>query len=62
MSFLSRGFRGRRRDDAPSGTRFAAAGAQYAFVDTRLGLDGPPRVVQHWPNHEDHLHVRLTDD
>jgi hypothetical protein len=42
--------------------RFVAAGAQYVFVDTRLGFEGPPRVVQHWPNHEDHLHVRLTRD
>jgi murein endopeptidase len=42
--------------------RFVAAGAQYVFVDTRLGLEGPPGVVQHWPNHEDHLHVRLTGD
>jgi hypothetical protein len=39
--------------------RFVAAGAQYVFVDRRLGLEGPPEVVQHWPNHEDHLHVRL---
>jgi Penicillin-insensitive murein endopeptidase len=43
-------------------TRFVSAGAQYVFVDTRLGLEGPSGVVQHWPNHEDHLHVRLTVD
>jgi Penicillin-insensitive murein endopeptidase len=39
--------------------RFVAAGAQYIFVDNGLRLSGPPAVVQHWPNHEDHLHVRL---
>jgi hypothetical protein len=39
--------------------RFVAAGAQYIFVDKRLGLRGPPAVVQHSPNHEDHLHLRL---
>ena len=53
--------------------RFVAAGARYVFVDGRLGLEGPPRVVQlglegpprvvqHWPDQEDHLHVRLTGD
>jgi murein endopeptidase len=42
--------------------RFVAAGSQYIFVDNRLGLRGPPAVVQHWPNHEDHLHVRLRAD
>jgi murein endopeptidase len=40
-------------------TRFVAAGARYVFVDARLGFKGPPGVVQHWPNHDDHLHVRL---
>ena len=39
--------------------RFVAAGAEYIFVDNRLGLTGPPAIVQHWPNHEDHIHVRL---
>jgi hypothetical protein len=42
--------------------RFVAAGAEYVFVDTRLGLRGPPGVVQHWPNHHDHLHARLRAD
>jgi murein endopeptidase len=39
--------------------RFVSAGAALIFLDARLGLQGPPGVVQHWPNHDDHLHVRL---
>jgi murein endopeptidase len=39
--------------------RFVAAGAEKVFVDARLGLSGPAGVVQHWPGHADHLHVRL---
>jgi murein endopeptidase len=39
--------------------RFIAAGAQRIFVSRRLRLRGPRAVVQHWPRHGDHLHVRL---
>jgi murein endopeptidase len=39
--------------------RFVAAGAQRIFVSRRLRLRGPRAVVQHWPRHGDHLHVRL---
>jgi Penicillin-insensitive murein endopeptidase/Bacterial Ig domain len=39
--------------------RFVSAGAEHIFVDAQLGLRGPPAVIQHWPNHGDHLHVRL---
>ena len=37
--------------------RFGRAGAVQIFVGARLNLRG--RVVQPWPNHDDHLHVRL---
>jgi len=39
--------------------RFVAAGAQFVFVGPRLGLRGPPAVVQPLERHDDHLHVRL---
>lgn len=39
--------------------RFAAAGAQYVFVGTSVGLTGPKGVVSAIGNHDDHLHVRL---
>ena len=39
--------------------RFVAAGAEKIFVSRRLRMRGPPDVVQHWPRHGDHLHVRL---
>jgi murein endopeptidase len=39
--------------------RFVAAGAERVFVDARLGLTGPPEIVQPWPSHDDHLHVRF---
>jgi murein endopeptidase len=39
--------------------RFVAAGAKSIFVSRRLRLRGPKDVVQHWPRHGDHLHVRL---
>jgi hypothetical protein len=42
--------------------RFVRAVAERIFVDTRLGLGGPPGVVQHRPNHGDHLHLRLHGD
>ena len=37
--------------------RFVRAGAQTILVGARLRLRG--RGVQPWPNHDDHLHVRL---
>jgi murein endopeptidase len=39
--------------------RFVRAGAERIFVGARLRLRGPAGVVQPWPNHDDHLHVRL---
>jgi murein endopeptidase len=39
--------------------RFVRAGARRIFVGARLRLRGPPGVVQPWPNHDDHLHVRF---
>jgi hypothetical protein len=39
--------------------RFVAAGAQIVFVGYRTGLRGPGEVVEPYPNHEDHLHVRF---
>lgn len=39
--------------------RFVAAGAQIVFVGYRTGLRGPSNVVEPYPNHEDHLHVRF---
>ncbi len=37
--------------------RFVRAGAVRIFVGARLRLHG--RVVQAWPNHDNHLHVRI---
>jgi murein endopeptidase len=39
--------------------RFVEAGATKIFVGAGLRLRGPAGVVQPWPNHDDHLHVRL---
>jgi penicillin-insensitive murein endopeptidase len=39
--------------------RFVRAGASKIFVGAGLRLKGPAAVVQPWPNHDDHLHVRL---
>jgi hypothetical protein len=39
--------------------RFVRAGAQCVFVGPRMGLTGPPGVVQSAARHDDHLHVRL---
>jgi penicillin-insensitive murein endopeptidase len=39
--------------------RFVKAGAKKIFVGAGLRLHGPAGVVQPWPNHDDHLHVRL---
>jgi hypothetical protein len=39
--------------------RFVAAGAQFVFVGTRVGLRGRRGVVQAIPHHNDHMHVRI---
>ena len=39
--------------------RFVEAGARRIFVGAGLRLRGPAGVVQPWPNHDDHLHLRL---
>lgn len=39
--------------------RFVAAGAQMVFVGPHTRLRGPDGVVATWPNHDNHLHVRL---
>lgn len=38
---------------------FIAAGAKMVFVGYHTGLSGPERVVVPYPNHENHMHVRL---
>jgi penicillin-insensitive murein endopeptidase len=40
--------------------RFVRAGASRVFVGAGLRLRGPRGVVQPWPNHDDHLHVRFA--
>jgi murein endopeptidase len=40
--------------------RFVRAGAQRIFVGAGLRLRGGAGVVQPWPNHDDHLHVRFA--
>jgi hypothetical protein len=40
--------------------RFVAAGAQMVFVGPSTPLHGPAGVVQPWPEHDNHLHVRLA--
>ncbi|MGI8729956.1 MAG: penicillin-insensitive murein endopeptidase [Solirubrobacteraceae bacterium] len=42
-------------------SRFVAAGARFAFVGLRVGLGGPPGVVQAIPHHDDHVHVRIPN-
>ena len=42
-------------------SRFVAAGAQRAFVGLRVGLGGPPGVVQAIEHHDDHVHVRIAN-
>ncbi len=39
--------------------RFVRAGAQYAFVGPNTSLRGRRGIVMVWPNHDNHLHVRL---
>ncbi len=40
--------------------RFVAEGARLVFTGPRLGLRGPPSVVQALPRHDNHLHVRIA--
>jgi murein endopeptidase len=39
--------------------RFVAAGVQFVFVGTRVGLHGPRKVVEVIAHHNDHMHVRI---
>jgi len=39
--------------------RFVAAGARFVFVGYATGLRGPSKIVEPYPNHEDHMHVRF---
>ncbi|MGH2901432.1 MAG: penicillin-insensitive murein endopeptidase [Solirubrobacteraceae bacterium] len=41
--------------------RFVAAGAEHAFVGLRVGLGGPPGIVQAIEHHDDHVHVRIAN-
>jgi hypothetical protein len=40
--------------------RFVAAGAQLALVGYNTPLSGPSRIVMPYPNHDNHLHVRIA--
>ena len=40
--------------------RFVAAGAQIVFVGWSAPLRGPARVVVPYPNHDNHMHVRIA--
>jgi penicillin-insensitive murein endopeptidase len=42
-------------------SRFVAAGAQFTFVGTKVGLGGPPQIVQAIAHHNDHVHVRIAN-
>lgn len=39
---------------------FVAAGAETVLVGPNVGLTGPPDVVKPYPNHDNHLHVRIA--
>jgi len=39
--------------------RFVAVGARTVYVGPRLRLEGPRKVVEPLPHHDDHMHVRL---
>jgi murein endopeptidase len=41
--------------------RLVARGAGLVLIGPSLDLGGPGGVVMRWPNHDDHLHVRLVD-
>ena len=40
---------------------FVAAGAKTVLVGPNLPLKGPRDVVKPWPNHDNHLHVRIAN-
>jgi len=40
---------------------FVDAGAQTVLVGPNVGLRGPPGVVEPFPNHDNHLHVRIAN-
>ena len=40
---------------------FVAAGAEKVLVGPNLGLRGPSAVVVPYPNHDNHLHVRIPN-
>lgn len=40
---------------------FVAAGAQTVLVGPNVALRGPPGVVKPFPNHDNHLHVRIRN-
>lgn len=40
---------------------FVAAGAETVLVGPNVGLTGPPGVVKPYPNHDNHLHVRIRN-
>ncbi len=40
---------------------FVAAGAETVLVGPNVALEGPPDVVKPYPNHDDHLHVRIRN-
>jgi len=40
---------------------FVAAGAETVLVGPNVSLKGPPGVVKRYPNHDNHLHVRIAD-
>jgi Penicillin-insensitive murein endopeptidase len=41
--------------------RLVARGASLVLIGPSLDLSGPPGIVMRWPNHDNHLHVRLPD-
>jgi murein endopeptidase len=40
---------------------FVAAGANLVLVGQNVGLTGPPGIVQPYPGHDNHLHVRIAN-
>ncbi len=40
---------------------FVAAGAETVLVGPNVALKGPPDVVKPYPNHDNHLHVRIRN-
>jgi len=40
---------------------FVAAGAETVLVGPNVALKGPPEIVKPYPNHDNHLHVRIRN-